>query len=95
DTVAMDFDFAKRFGTEPVEAYGPLILDAMRGDQTLYQHRYEVEAAWQAVMPLLGPQAQTLRGNIHANYQPGSWGPPEADELLAAHGRTWHNAPLD
>ena len=95
DTVAMDFDFAKRFGAEPVEAYGPLILDAMRGDQTLYQHRYEVEAAWQAVMPLLGPQARTLRGNIHANYQPGSWGPPSADELLAAHGRAWNNVAPD
>jgi glucose-6-phosphate 1-dehydrogenase len=95
DTVAMDFDYARRFGSKPVEAYGPLILDAMRGDQTLFQHRYEVEGAWRAVMPLLGPQAAAIRSGIHANYQPGSWGPPAADRLLADHGRAWHSAGID
>ncbi len=91
DTVAMDFDYAQRFGADPREAYGPLILDAMRGDQTLFQHRYEVEGAWRAVMPLLGPESESIRRNLHANYPPGSWGPPAADRLLTAHGRAWHN----
>jgi glucose-6-phosphate 1-dehydrogenase len=91
DTVAMDFDYARRFGSDPVEAYGPLILDAMRGDQTLFQHRYEVEGAWRAVMPLLGPESETIRRDIHANYRPGSWGPPAADRLLTDHGRAWYN----
>jgi len=91
DTVAMDFDYSKRFGADPLEAYGPLILDAMRGDQTLFQHRYEVEGAWRAVMPLLGPESESIRRNLHANYPPGSWGPPAADRLLTAHGRKWHN----
>jgi glucose-6-phosphate 1-dehydrogenase len=92
DTVAMDFDYARRFGAEPVEAYGPLILDAMRGDQTLFQHRYEVEGAWRAVMPLLvGPPSEAVRRDIHANYRPGSWGPPHADWMLARHDRSWHN----
>jgi glucose-6-phosphate 1-dehydrogenase len=92
DTVAMDFEYARRFGSEPVEAYGPRILDAMRGDQTLFQHRYEVEGAWRAVMPLLGPPSESIRRDIQANYEPGTWGPACADQLLAAHGRTWHNA---
>lgn len=91
DSVTMDFDYAKRFNAQPVEAYGPLILDAMRGDQTLYKHRYEVEAAWNAVMPFLGPESAAIRKDIHANYAPGSWGPASADALLAKHGRTWHN----
>jgi glucose-6-phosphate 1-dehydrogenase len=91
DTVAMDFDYARRFGSDPVEAYGPLILDAMRGDQTLFQHRYEVEGAWRAVMPLLGPESETIRRDIHANYRPGGWGPPAADRLLTDHGRAWYN----
>ncbi len=95
DTVAMDFDYAKRFGSEPVEAYGPLILDAMRGDQTLFQHRDEVEGAWRVVMPLLGPDSAILRKKIHANYAPGSWGPAAADALLAAEGRVWHNPSPD
>jgi len=90
DTVAMDFDYSKRFGAHPVEAYGPLILDAMRGDKTLFQHRYEVEGAWRAVMPLLGPESRSIRQNLHANYAAGTWGPPEADRLLGA-GRRWHN----
>jgi glucose-6-phosphate 1-dehydrogenase len=93
DTVAMDFDYEERFGGDPAEAYGPLILDAMRGDQTLFQHRYEVEGAWRAVMPLLGEASASIRRDIHANYAPGSWGPPESDKLLARHGRAWHNVP--
>ena len=93
DAVAMDFDYASRFKAEPVEAYGPLILDAMRGDQTLYKHRYEVEGAWSAVMPFLGPESlKSIRKNMHGNYAAGSWGPASADELMARNGRTWHNA---
>ncbi|HRP64169.1 MAG TPA: hypothetical protein PK400_12795, partial [Phycisphaerales bacterium] len=41
DSVSMDFDYARRFNAEPAEAYGPLIIDAMRGDQTLFKHRFE------------------------------------------------------
>jgi len=91
DSVEMDFDYVERFGGEPVEAYGPLIIDAMRGDQTLYKHRLEVESAWDAVMPFLGEQSKPLRKNINANYAPGSWGPKAADEMMARHGRAWHN----
>jgi len=96
DSVTMGFDYAKRFNAQPVEAYGPLILDAMRGDQTLYKHGLEVENAWEAVMPFLGPESvKTIRKNIHANYKPGSWGPKSADELMARHGRAWHNVVKD
>ncbi|HWB18975.1 MAG TPA: glucose-6-phosphate dehydrogenase [Phycisphaerales bacterium] len=91
-SVTMDFDYASRFNSQPVEAYGPLIIDAMRGDQTLFKHRFEVENAWEAVMPFLGPQSAEIRKNIQGNYQPGSWGPASADELLARDGRAWHNA---
>jgi glucose-6-phosphate 1-dehydrogenase len=93
DSVTMEFDYAKRFKAEPVEAYGPLILDAMRGDQTLYKHGLEVENAWEAVMPFLNKDSEkTIRQNIHANYAPGSWGPPSAEELMSRSGRSWHNA---
>lgn len=93
DSVEMDFDYVERFGAEPVEAYGPLILDAMRGDQTLYKHRLEVENAWDAVMPFLGADSAPLRKGIQGNYAPGSWGPRCADDLLARDGRAWHNVP--
>ena len=89
--VEMEMDYREQFKSTPVEAYGPLIVDAMRGDQTLYKHRLEVESAWRAVMPFLGPESQPLRASIHANYAPGSWGPASAVELLARDGRAWHD----
>lgn len=91
ESVAMNFDYVKRFKAEPVEAYGPLILDAMRGEQTLFPHRQEVEGAWRAVMPFLGEDSAPLRRSMAANYQPGSWGPKAADDLLGREGRAWHN----
>jgi len=93
DTVRMDVDYARWFDSQPVEAYGPLILDAMRGDQTLFKHRYEVEGAWRVVAPMIGPESAPLRESIIGNYEPGSWGPTCADELLARDGRSWHNTP--
>ncbi len=91
DTADMDFDLAEHFHKDPAEAYGPLLLDAMRGDQTLYPHRMEVEGAWRAVMPFLTTEAQPLRDDIAGNYPAGSWGPESADEMLARDGRAWHN----
>lgn len=91
DTIEMDSDFKRRFASEPIEAYGPLIIDAMRGDQTLFKHRAEVEGAWKAVMPFLDERSRQLRDGITANYAPGSWGPPTSDDLLARYGAVWHN----
>jgi glucose-6-phosphate 1-dehydrogenase len=89
--VNMELDYADHFKAEPVEAYGPLIVDAMRGDQTLFKHRIEVEGAWNAVMPFLDARSAKARESIHANYACGSWGPASADALLARDGRAWRN----
>ena len=75
-------------GGEKVEAYGPLIVDAMRGDRTLYKHRDEVEGSWRICQPLLDSRA--LRDGIET-YAPASWGPVRADAMLAREGREWHN----
>ncbi len=91
DSAEMAVDYDQRFGVEPVEAYGPLIVDAMRGDQTLFKSRIEVEGAWNAVMPFLDERSAALRKGIHANYACGTWGPASADALLACDGRAWHN----
>ena len=42
-------------------------------------------------MPFLGPESAPIRRHIASNYAPGSWGPAAADEMLARHGRQWHN----
>jgi glucose-6-phosphate 1-dehydrogenase len=91
DSLEMDSDFHERFKVEEVEAYGPLIIDAMRGDQTLFKHRYEVEGAWAAVMPFLDERSAELRAGIRGNYAPGSWGPASSDALVARHGAAWNN----
>lgn len=88
ESAKLDLDYLKAFGGEEVEAYAPLILDAIKGDRTLYKHRDEVEASWRICQPFLDSAA--MRGRIE-EYAPGSWGPPGADALLAQEGRRWHN----
>jgi len=88
DSVKMDMDYSETFDAKPVEAYGPLLLDAMRGDRMLYKHRDEVEGAWRICQPLL--DSARLREQIQ-EYAPGTWGPRSSDELLARDGRVWHN----
>jgi glucose-6-phosphate 1-dehydrogenase len=87
-TVSMDFRYGAAFGSVVPEAYERLLLDAMRGDQTLFTRRDEVEAAWKIVDGILkvteSPEFPPPRP-----YRAGSWGPPEADELLAQDGRSW------
>lgn len=87
----MEMDYCDEFATRPAEAYGPLMLDVMRGDQTLFKTREETEDAWRAVMPFLGPESASLRAGIRGNHIPGTWGPPAAEALLARDGRAWHN----
>jgi len=87
DSVRFSMDYAEAFKAQALEAYGPLMLDAMRGDQTLYKHRDEVEIGWRIVQPVL--DSERVREGIE-EYAPGSWGPEGADELLARDGREWH-----
>ena len=88
ETTKLDMDYVERFGGEHIDAYGPLILDAIKGDRTLFKHRDEVESGWRIVQPFL--DSSRLREGIET-YESGSWGPGRADAIIAAeHGR-WHN----
>lgn len=88
DSVKMDMDYVKAFNSKPIEAYGPLMLDAMRGDQTLYKHRDEVEGGWRICDPVI--HSARVRAAIQP-YAAGSWGPKSSDDLLSLDGRIWHN----
>ena len=88
--VAMDFDYVEQFRSEPPEAYATLLLDAMRGDQTLFKHREEIEGAWRIVDPVAAAWARA-GGEAVPRYPAGTWGPREAADLLAADGRAWHD----
>ncbi len=89
----LDLDYLNSFGGEVIEAYGPLILDAIRGDRTLYKHRDEVEGGWRVCDPFL--KSAKLRAEIQ-DYAPGTWGPKAADAIIGAGStpgleRRWHN----
>jgi glucose-6-phosphate 1-dehydrogenase len=87
-TVSMDFRYGATFGMMVPEAYERLLLDAMRGDQTLFTRRDEVEAAWKIVDSILRVTENTEFPPPHP-YPAGTWGPPQADQLLARDGRAW------
>ncbi len=69
---------------DEMEAYERLIGDAMKGDSTLFARQDAVEAAWRIVDPILG-----MKTPVHL-YEPGSWGPREAEPLAAPVGG-WQN----
>ena len=74
----------ERFQELP-EAYQTLLLDVMEGDQTLFVHADEVEAAWRLFTPILD---NTLAVSF---YAAGTWGPKESDELMQRNGQKWSN----
>jgi len=86
--VKMDFQYADYFGTEPSTGYERLLYDAMIGDATLFQRADMVEAGWAVVQPVLDVW-KALPARAFPNYEAGTWGPKEAQELLKRDGRKW------
>ncbi|MEL6182120.1 MAG: glucose-6-phosphate dehydrogenase, partial [Myxococcota bacterium] len=86
-TVSMDMAYAKAFERRPGDAYERLLLDAMRGDATLFARRDEVERAW-AFIDQLNTAWEALDTPI-PTYTTGEDGPQEAQELMERDGRTW------
>jgi glucose-6-phosphate 1-dehydrogenase len=86
-TVHMDFLYGGAFRTGLPEAYERLILDAMRGDATLFTRIDEVEEQWSLVDAIVAAWARDRPA--FPNYPAGTWGPPSAEELLKRDGRSW------
>jgi glucose-6-phosphate 1-dehydrogenase len=78
--VNMEFLYGTTFLSQSPEAYERLILDAMRGDATLFTRNDEVEAQWRIIDPIVQAWARSADGV--AKYAAGSQGPPEAGTLL-------------
>ncbi|MCX8070879.1 MAG: glucose-6-phosphate dehydrogenase [Candidatus Binatia bacterium] len=86
-TVHMEFDYQRAFGVRLPDAYVVLVLDAMRGDATLFTRGDEVEAQWQIIDPI---EAAWAQGAVPLVFYPaGSPGPTEADAMLARQGHRW------
>ncbi|MDU3900801.1 MAG: glucose-6-phosphate dehydrogenase [Haemophilus haemolyticus] len=84
--VSMDFRYADLAGAQVLTAYERLLLDAMKGDATLFARTDAVHAAWKFVQPILDYKANG--GRIH-EYEAGTWGPVAADKLIAKQGKVW------
>jgi glucose-6-phosphate 1-dehydrogenase len=84
--VNMEFLYGTAFLSQSPEAYERLIMDAMRGDATLFTRNDEVEAQWRVIDPIL--EAWNSDDHPVAKYPAGSGGPEEANELLEE-GHRW------
>jgi glucose-6-phosphate 1-dehydrogenase len=84
ERLPLDFYYKEKYAELP-EAYQTLLLDVIDGDQTLFVHADEVDAAWTLYEPILEADLPV------AFYQSGSWGPKEADELVTRQGQRWTN----
>jgi glucose-6-phosphate 1-dehydrogenase len=85
--VPLDMSFAETFHTRNPDAYERLLLDVVRGNQTLFMRRDEVEAAWIWIDPILEAWANSEE---HPKpYTAGTWGPSAAIALIERDGRTW------
>ena len=82
-TEPTELDVVQHADGDEMDAYERLLGEAMEGDPTLFARQDAVEAAWAIVEPVLGAETP-----VH-EYEPGSWGPPEAEALTAEIGG-WH-----
>jgi glucose-6-phosphate 1-dehydrogenase len=88
--VDMNFNYTDYFKAAPQTGYERLLYDCMLGDATLFQRSDMVETAWHVVAPILDVW-EALPPRRFPNYSAGSWGPPEADEMLTKDHRHWSN----
>jgi glucose-6-phosphate 1-dehydrogenase len=88
-SVDMEFHYRDEFGDDFLpEAYERLLLDALNGDASLFPRSDEIELAWKLIDPLT-KLVSPPSGLLLNTYQPGSWGPDQADHLLMRGGHSW------
>jgi len=88
--VPLDMSFAEALSPETrdsADAYERLIMDVIRGNQTLFMRGDEVEAAWAWTDPII--EGWTARGEVPEPYESGTQGPAKADQLIARDRRVW------
>ncbi|MEM6478770.1 MAG: glucose-6-phosphate dehydrogenase [Pseudomonadota bacterium] len=90
--VPLDMTFAEALGPEAEEvpdAYERLVMDVIRGNQTLFMRGDEVEAAWAWTDPII--EGWKARGDVPKPYEPGSMGPIDAHALVHRDARSWRD----
>ncbi|ULQ51557.1 glucose-6-phosphate dehydrogenase [Flavihumibacter fluvii] len=90
--VDMIFSYKDAYEEQEPEAYETLLLDVMEGNATLFMREDQVAAAWKVIMPI--QEAWEQRPPVDfPNYAPDSWGPEDAEALIARDGRNWVTLP--
>lgn len=87
--IPLDMSFEETFEGHTPDAYERLLLDVIRGNQTLFMRRDEVEAAWKWIDPIFAAwedKQQDVR-----SYTAGTWGPSQSIALIERDGRTWND----
>jgi glucose-6-phosphate 1-dehydrogenase len=87
----MEFSYQEAFGPGGHDAYETLLLDCMAGEAMLFLRNDATEAAWRVVDPVIEGWDRDPPQDF-PNYPAGSWGPAEADGLIAPAGACWRNA---
>lgn len=90
--VPLDMTFADALGPESedvTDAYERLIMDVMRGNQTLFMRGDEVEAAWAWTDPIINNWVE--KHDVPKPYEPGSAGPEDAMMLMHRDNRRWRD----
>lgn len=87
--VNMHFLYQDFFTGDQPDSYQRVLIDAMRGDQSLFASSEEVTASWELLQPVLDAWAASAVGP--ELYEKGSWGPKAAEQLAASFGCVWFN----
>ncbi|MDZ4198000.1 MAG: glucose-6-phosphate dehydrogenase [Kiritimatiellia bacterium] len=91
EDVKMDFSYSDTWKRDLPEAYERLLMDALRGDATLFTRSDEVEAAWTIVDPFLRAWAPGRKAPLYTYPAGMEWGPREAEAVLSDLNTDWHN----
>lgn len=89
-TVDMEFNYGEAFKSQSREAYETLLQEVIEGDTSLFMRADQEHVAWEIVTPVLESWT-TKPATSFPNYSAGSWGPDQADVLIARDGRSWYN----
>ncbi|MCL4321104.1 MAG: glucose-6-phosphate dehydrogenase [Deltaproteobacteria bacterium] len=90
EPVNMVFNYKSSFKLSPPDAYERLLYDIIIGDQTLFARYDDMLIAWQLITSIINGWSK-IEPPAFPNYEAGSWGPKEADDLINADGRFWNN----
>lgn len=87
ESVDMKFNYSEGFGTKGLEAYEKILLDIFAGDQMLFNRSDELDSSWSLITDILSSwekESEPIK-----IYNPGAWGPDEANKLIENDGRHW------